>query len=58
MKERMTYTQLRPEERVVPLRAMTRISTARSWVNISSLEMAAILAQVGQYYFGVNRCAP
>ena len=47
-----------------PLRAMTRISTACSWVNIRSPEMAAILPQVGhfyfgavgQYYFGVNTC--
>jgi hypothetical protein len=31
---------------------MTRISTACSWVNISSPEMAAILAQVGHFYFG------
>lgn len=49
---------------LVPLRAMTRISTACSWVNISSPEMAAILPQVGhfyfgavgQYYFGANTC--
>jgi len=37
---------------LVPLRAMTRISTACSWVNISSPEMAAILPQVGHFYFG------
>ncbi|MGH8787103.1 MAG: hypothetical protein ACREYA_18720, partial [Cupriavidus necator] len=32
--------------------AMTRISTACSWVSIGSPEKAAILAQVGQIYFG------
>jgi hypothetical protein len=34
-----------------PRRAITRISTACSWVNIGSLKKAAILAQVGQFYF-------
>jgi hypothetical protein len=46
-----------------PLRAITRISTACSWVNINS-QKAVILAQVGhfyfgavgQYYFGANIC--
>jgi hypothetical protein len=31
----------------------TRISTACSWVNISAAQKAAILAQVGHFYFGV-----
>ena len=35
-----------------PLRAITRISTACSWVNIWAAQMAAILTQVGQLYFG------
>jgi hypothetical protein len=35
-----------------PLRAITRISTASSWVNIGGTEKAAILAQVGHFYFG------
>jgi hypothetical protein len=34
-----------------PRRAITRISTACSWVNIGSLKKAAILAQLGQFYF-------
>ena len=36
-----------------PLRAITRISTACSWVNIDS-QKAVILAQVGHFYFGAN----
>jgi hypothetical protein len=35
-----------------PLRAITRISTASSWVNIDGTEKAVILAQVGHFYFG------
>ena len=35
-----------------PLRAITRISTACSWVNIVDGQKAAILTQVGQIYFG------
>jgi hypothetical protein len=34
-----------------PLRAITRISTACSWVNIDG-QKAAIVAQVGQFHFG------
>ena len=34
-----------------PLRAITRISTACSWVNIDG-QKAAILAQVDHFYFG------
>lgn len=37
-----------------PLRAITRISTACSWVSIGSPEKAAIVTQVGQIYFGAN----
>jgi len=48
-----------------PLRALTRISTACSWVNIDGPGKAAILSQVGQFYFdgvgqyypGANMCA-
>ena len=35
-----------------PLRAITRISTASSWVNIDGTAKPVILAQVGQHYFG------
>ena len=35
-----------------PLRAITRISTALSWVNIDGTEKAVILTQVGHFYFG------
>ncbi|MCZ4317339.1 hypothetical protein O4H66_28410, partial [Comamonadaceae bacterium G21597-S1] len=35
-----------------PLRAITRISTASSWVNIDGPKKAVILAQVGHFYFG------
>ena len=35
-----------------PLRAITRISTACSWVNIDGTEKAVILTQVGHFYFG------
>jgi hypothetical protein len=35
-----------------PLRAITRISTACSWVNIDGTKKAVILAQVGHFYFG------
>ena len=35
-----------------PLRAITLISTACSWVNIGGPQMAAILPQVGQIHFG------
>jgi hypothetical protein len=35
-----------------PRRAITRISTASSWVNIDGSQKAAILAQVGHFYFG------
>jgi hypothetical protein len=34
-----------------PLRAITRISTACSWVNIDG-QKAAIVAQVGHFYSG------
>ena len=34
-----------------PRRANTRISTACSWINIGG-KKAAIIAQVGQFYFG------
>ena len=37
--------------RPTPRLANTRISTACSWVNIGGL-LAAMLAQVGQFYFG------
>jgi hypothetical protein len=35
-----------------PLRAITRISTACSWVNIDGTEKAVILTQVGHFHFG------
>ena len=35
-----------------PLRAITRISTASSWVNIDGTKKAVILVQVGHFYFG------
>ncbi len=35
-----------------PLRAITRISTASSWVNIDGTAKPVILAQVGHFYFG------
>lgn len=35
-----------------PCRANIRISTACSWVNIPAAQKAAILAQVGHFYFG------
>jgi hypothetical protein len=35
-----------------PLRAITRISTASSWVNIDGTKKAVILSQVGHFYFG------
>jgi len=35
-----------------PLRAITRISTALSWVNIDGTEKAVILTRVGHFYFG------
>lgn len=35
----------------MPCRAMTLISTACSWVNILSGRKAAMVAQVGQFYF-------
>ena len=35
-----------------PLRAITRISTASSWVNINGTATPVILAQVGHFYFG------
>ena len=48
-----------------PLRAITRISIASSWVNIDGTKKAVILNQVGhfyfdgvgQYYLGANSCA-
>ncbi|MBA3625450.1 MAG: hypothetical protein H0W48_13585 [Methylibium sp.] len=48
-----------------PLRAITRISIASSWVNIDGTAKPVILAQVGhfyfgavgQYYFGGNNCS-
>jgi hypothetical protein len=33
-------------------RAITRISTASSWVNIDGTKKAVILAQVGHFCFG------
>jgi hypothetical protein len=35
----------------MPRRAMTLISTACSWVSILGGQKAAIIAQVGQFYF-------
>src|SRR4051812_3204960 len=35
-----------------PLRAITRISIASSWVNIDGTAKPVILSQVGHYYFG------
>jgi len=35
-----------------PLRAITRISTALSWVNINGTKKTVILTQVGHFYFG------
>lgn len=39
---------------VPPLRAITRISTALSWVNIDGTKKAVILTQVGHFYFGAG----
>ena len=42
-----------------PLPAITRISTACTWVNIDGADKAAILSQTGQFYFdGVVSITP
>ena len=56
LRDRLTVLREQPSCRAIslissPLRAITRISTACSWVNIDG-QKAAIVAQVGHFYSG------